>query len=422
MAKEAGTGSTEINPNAEVGAEPVQDRNAGEAVTFDDVEAITSATPAKAVAESGDKTQKEQETKKAKDATPAKPAKHGEDEPMLPGSEKRAGASVEAEPVAAKKVKAWDGDKEVEFGESVEFVQKVAGQPERVNLRTLLDNYSGRTNWDRKNNELSRSKKEFDENYQLVNSRITEAFEASKSGDPDKFITTMATLAGKDPVTAKKELMQPLIDWAMELADKSPAERDALLKEMELDTYKKMHESNTIEDQRRKQQAQLQQKAAMAKESYGISDQDYGAAINAIAQGRNAAEIDPMEVVQYHCDAISYAAVKAAMPGTMAEYESLSAEADRTGDAFTMDKARAIEDRVKRIWGRLRAMAMHERLQYSDLVDITKEAYGENTKPGEKEAKNLARKAAQAGTTPKAGALREPDDLISFDQLRPGAE
>lgn len=191
-----------------------------------------------------------------------------------------------------KAIKARLGDERFELDETMEFMAKVDGKREKVNLRTLIDNYSGKTAWDRKFTELGQQKKHFEqeatqfkaERDQIVSSITQARAKIEKAlkggGDPREGINYLLDLMGYDTYNFNVALTNAMYGDVAMLSNMTEEAREAYWYKKELE-YTKSRNGN-LEQTRRAEQEKLahRQNVENLRRTHGVSEEAFTKAFN----------------------------------------------------------------------------------------------------------------------------------------------
>jgi hypothetical protein len=135
----------------------------------------------------------------------------------------------------AKKLRMRMGEDLFNIDSNSTFKIKVDGEQVDVELQDLINNYSGKTAWDKKFTELGKEKKavEFEKNTvvkqkeQLIQ-HLTQALDPIK--DPNKnpldSLLYLVELSGEDPYNAYRRIMEANLDTISELYDMDETQRE----------------------------------------------------------------------------------------------------------------------------------------------------------------------------------------------------
>lgn len=171
---------------------------------------------------------------------------------------------------AIKKLMARIEEQELEVPAAAKFKHKVDGNEIEVDLQELLNNYSGKSAWDKKFSELDKERKSYQEDLNLVNKYIGEFAHKSKT-NPVEALEFLAEQIGLDPYEYRKSLRMQFADKFKPYLDMSPEERELQNQREELE-YLRQHrerEANRVKEQRR--QAELHQQFERVEKEHGIS-------------------------------------------------------------------------------------------------------------------------------------------------------
>ncbi len=291
---------TSMNPNVPVGAEATTASKANSAVTFDDVADQKEAPKPRPKLVKDDKEEKEPKTKPVRsgakdeadsfseaddDAEPAK-AKPKEK------SEKDDGKDDKAAPKAAKpKVhKLKSGEQAYDVAGDALVTVTIDGKKEEVKLQDIIDNHSGKTNWDRKFNELRNERTEFTKQRESMNSLVKNLYEKSQK-DPEAAWDFLAELNKQDPAKLKIGILRQQFEEMKALYDMDEPSRERWFKEKELDFRDKAHTNREKANSEREAQVAEETSRADAAKKYGIGDDEWANATKLVHQ--YLSKVDP---------------------------------------------------------------------------------------------------------------------------------
>lgn len=283
---------SDVNPNVDVGEETSVEAGFGEdgLTSFDDMEAVMSeeTAPQAEAAEPAEKVEAEAKKDVSSDTQ--------EDEVSAEDDKEEAEATEEE----IKLIKAMKGENEHELPEDVVFLQKVNGVEEEVTLRELLNDYSGRTDYNRKYNEFGKEKQELKEQRFQLDNRVNTFIEKSKESTLDG-LAYLAESAGADPVEFIKGLKQGLVPDLEQYMNMSQAEKDAYDSKQELEILKKSNDTRSSQEQQMKEFQELEQQTLKQVEDLGIERQEYAAAYDRLVGSGTipSDQIGPEAVAQW---------------------------------------------------------------------------------------------------------------------------
>ena len=282
---------SDVNPNVAVSDESSVESGFGEngPTSFDEMEAVTESSEQALEAQDADEVEAE-----AKDVS----SDTQKEEVSAESDEKT--EEVAAEELELKLIKAMRGDQEVEIAEDAVFTQKVDGVDTEVSLRDLLNDYSGKTDYNKKYNEFGKEKQALKEQQFQLDNRVNTFIEKSKESTLDG-LAYLAETAGADPVEFIKGLKEGLVPDLESYMNMSPAEREAYDSKQELDILKKSNDTRASQAEQLKAHQELQSRVEAQVEELGLSNQEYAAAYDRLVGSQTipADQIGPEAVAQW---------------------------------------------------------------------------------------------------------------------------
>jgi hypothetical protein len=273
--------SKEALGNTEVVAEPTVTVGSGETATFDSIDAAMNQTAPKAErAKPEPKAKAEKAPAKETDKPKAKAKEEAEDDGEEAEAEETDDSEGEeaAKPAQgaakAKIYKVKSGDKDVEISSDTAFKVPVDGKKEDVPLQELIDNYSGKVNYDRKFSELDRDKKTFQTEKQGLH-EFANKLVAKAGENPERAFDFAAHMAGKDPVEFKTAILNDQIRMLTPYFELDENGRKEFLRETVL-RWREEKLSLTEAEEKEKSAADASKaELSQALDKYGISQGDY---------------------------------------------------------------------------------------------------------------------------------------------------
>lgn len=401
-----------VNPNVSVGDEDHKEVRGGETVSFDDLEAVDAPDPGEVA---DDKEEEKEEggddsKREAKDGSGSKQDDSSEEEGEREASDQSLDPDAAPDPVQqpVRMFKAQTGDDELELSGDTVFHQKVAGKTEQVTLSEVLDNYSGKVNWDRKYNELHQQKvevqkrsDEIEGNYNQLSSMIDKMVEQTKD-DPLAFYDIVAEIHEVDPVSLKMQYIENLFKDLEHFERMSDNERQIFKERKKLEFERGYIDRQKSFEKQTKEEAQRNQELAEVCERYGLSDEEYRDAHEQAAKYLTEGDRAPTTKEVIFADRY-----RKAMDLTDEIRSDWVKSLDPTNEADSRNYQRFVEY-VANLW-------MEEGTTKEDLTEIIQDAFGTNS------AENLGRKVRKTQPSPQSNVSQpkppKRNVLTSFDDL-----
>lgn len=292
--------------NQEVDLAPEAHEDAG-ALSFDELDQLTDGREEESLLNAAKKEIK----KEAKENKPqAKREDH--DEEADKGAEAEEGES-EAFEQEIKRILAKQGENDLELAANTLFRQKVDGEEVDVELQELLNNYSGKVSYDKKFQEFSSKKKEFDDyknkydnDIQQINSYINDFAQKFRQNDALGALEYFAEFAGMKPYEFRRELLNQLVP---EMERRSVMTEDQIKAEelaFQNEYLMRQHESAQKQSQEQQALRELENEIVRVQEAHGISDEDFENAYNELMEIDYDGEINPATVAEYYMHSAAY--------------------------------------------------------------------------------------------------------------------
>ena len=369
--------NVEVGQQAEGNSAPVG------ITSFDEVSDVVHKVEAAAKAE---KTEANKEVAKVAEKVAEKVAKKLGEEEEKSAETKEEETSQEESTIKAKPIKAFDGDKEIELNPEMLIEYKVDGKLEKMTLADLRNEISGKTNWDRKNNDFHKTKKSFEDQVKFVNEQVDNILKLAQE-KPEAALFELARLAGKSPEEYSK-MLAGTMEGATRWSDMSQEQQRAAMIEAENAGFKadaerrrKIDESNKLEMQRTESLNVLANELKLTEDDFKILSEDLL---------RHAQIANPTSEHIYTAWLFK-----------------------NTAEAFQSVAPQAIKENPSLFNEAAQVLLQNGIRNKEDIESIIKQAYGDDDS-----ARKVGRKvASQAPKTASAATGQKKAEVVSFDDI-----
>ena len=378
---------SEINENAvqeinqEVDLAPEANENAS-VLSFDELDQLTDGRQgAELLSES------------KKESAP----KENKSEPKAESKSEESEVTEEEIKEEIKKILARQGEDDVELYANTVFKHKVDGEEVDVELQELLNNYSGKVSYDKKFQEFSSEKRDFEEyresydnDIQTINGYINNFAEKIKSNDALGALEYFAEFAGMKPHEFRKELVQQIAPEVFRINEMSPEQLEAEELRVQNEYLLRQQESDQQRSQQQQVQQELELEIANVQEAHNISDEDFENAYQELIDGDFEGSITPAVIADYYNHSMAF---------SKAEY-ALS----------QIDPMLAQQDNILETLQKI--VMENPSFDNEDLVEIVQDVYGDIVKTA---SKAVSKKASPKKQVQKAVSSKE--DYLDWDDL-----
>lgn len=372
--------------NQEVNLAPEAHEDAG-ALSFDELDTLTDGR-------SG-----EELVKEAKQVGKEKTEKN---EPPIEAeskSEKTEEASEEEIKEEIKRILARQGEEDLELYANTSFRHKVDGEEVNVELQELLNNYSGKVSYDRKFQEFSEKKKEFD-SYKVAYDKdieqiytVIENFKNSmQNKDAMGALNYFANFAGMKPYEFREQMIRSLAPEVVRMSQMSEAQLLNERLQAENEYLLQQQESEQAKLKEQQAQRELLQEIKQIQEAHGISDEDFRNAYQELKESDYADKIDTATIAAYYVGKQTYSKATSIL--------------SQVNPSFTSD--------TKIVESLQRVIVENPSFDDNDLMDIVKEAFG-NYK--ETASKTVSKKAKQPPKKQETKESQSKQDYLDWEDL-----
>jgi hypothetical protein len=277
-------------------------------VTFDDFEAMETSREELADA----KVESKKETKRwSKKETVQK----GEGKEAKEPAKKEAKAESKTEELTEKEIKklvARFGDDAYDIPSESTIKHKIDGKDTEVTVQELLNNYSGKTSWDKKFSEVDKTQKqvmaeknEYTQAITGLSEMVKNSLRETDPSDPRVAVSKMLDLLGQDKQTFYNRLKETMIpDWES-WSNMSDQERQSYELEQDNKFFKNELESVKLRDQQQATRLDLQKKFEQIRETHGLTEQNLVEAYNWGNERQLQGLDDPQKIAEIAMDRIA---------------------------------------------------------------------------------------------------------------------
>ncbi len=288
--------------NTEVGSESTIEKSGSSSdfTTFDDMENIGNENPEAKPKSKVDKEMNVDDKKDDKkvDKKPA-PDKKEQDKSTDDATSKKTGQSADdkkaADAAAASKIlKFKNGDADLDVPASAKVTVKIDGKDEVVDVQTLVNEYSGKTNFGRKAQELDTEKKTFYAERQELNDGIDTLYDlAITKKDPMSAVAYLSDMLGGDGVKTVQEIQTQMFKDFEELMKLTPEQRAAKQEKDRADLLQKKLDQGKSLEAKKGEQAKVAKRVDEIKTKYSMNDDQFKETHEALKKLVEAKDLTP---------------------------------------------------------------------------------------------------------------------------------
>lgn len=305
----------------------------------------------------------------------------------------------------SKKLRIRMGEDLFNIDSDATFKVKVDGEMQEVTAQELINNYAGKTAWDKKFTEIGKEKKalEFEKTAltkekQTLSTYLKNALAPlkDKEGNPLDSLMYLVEMSGEDPYNAYRRIMEANLDELGKLLDMTETERELYFHKKKDELYTGIAKKRQVREQEEQTFNQVRQKVDSLRQTFKVSEDQFVEASEELEDIYKSAGLDVNEL-DYEA-VVDYASLKphiAVVKELVAPYEDNISEG-KYGDVVA-DLSRKLRD------GSLDKAAIEEVLKRNFSVE--EEVKELNTKVYSKEKKAPAKKPLK----------QEPEKFESFD-------
>jgi hypothetical protein len=306
----------------------------------------------------------------------------------------------------SKKLRMRMGNELFNVDSEATFKVKVDGELMEVPVQELINNYSGKTAWDKKFTEIGKEKKVLETEKAQILSQKQELSEhvkkaiaplKDKDANPLDSLMYLVEISGEDPYTAYRRIMEANLEEISTLMDMTETERELHFHKKKDELHSSIARKRQEAQQKEQTFKQVVQKVDQLRQSFNVSEDDFVDASEELERIYTEAKLDVNNITEEAI--VDYASLRphiATVKELIAPYEDNLSE-QKYGDVVAT-LSRYLRD------GKTDVAAVKEILKRNYSV--------------EEDVKELNTKVYQKqGAKPKSKVSKdsEPSGLESFD-------
>lgn len=209
------------------------------------------------------------------------------------------------------------GDELFNVESDATFPVKIDGKVENVPVQELINNYSGKTAWDKKFTEIGKEKKNLEFEKAQVTAQKNNLVEHVNKAllplkDPNKnpldSLLYLVEMSGEDPYTAYRRIMEANLDELSNLMDMTETERELHFHKKKDELYGKVAKQRQAKMSEEYSFNQLAQKVEKLRQAHNVSEDEFVDASEELEASFKASGLDPESITEE--DVVDYASLK----------------------------------------------------------------------------------------------------------------
>lgn len=270
---------------------------------------------------------------------------------------------------------------------------KIDGKTEEIPMQELINNYSGKTAWDKKFTEIGKEKKTLEVEKAQVTKQSEElkahvakalAPLRAKDGNPMDSLLYLVEMSGDDPYNAYRRIMESNLGELGKLMDMGDVERELYFHKKKDELYSDVAKKRQGKLQEEQTFNQVVQKVDSLRQSFNVTEDAYVDASDELEEIYAASKLNVNDIT--HEAIVDYASLKphiAVVKGLIEQYEDNISEG-KYGDVVAelsryLRDGKADEASIKQILAR--NFSVEE-----DVKELNSKVYGKSAKAPVKKA------------------------------------
>lgn len=315
--------------------------SAGEAVSFDQLDAVQSNT-------ANLPKEPEKANKKAAKETKSAEKKEEEDDSSDEKPEKKADAkqAVEKDKKPAKIYKVKLGEKLVDVSADGSIEIEKDGKAIPVTVQDLVNDFHGKSEISRRLTEIDLNKKRNEADRKTIDSFVDKMSQFYRDDKPLEAVDFILSTAGLDPAIYRMKLLEQLAPEVEAMSTKTPEEKKAYHLELENQYLKRQQQNRDAELAKSKELSAIEQQVAKVRQSRNLDEKQFYQLYRELVDlhGKNENELTPEDVAEYADRKMIEGHITEQIKATNPEYEEIEALTAALADEMLSNSSLTIED------------------------------------------------------------------------------
>lgn len=370
----------EVNESVDLSPDAHQD---AESLSFDDLDALTDGRSDAEIVNEASKIKEEGE----------------KNEPIAEAesNSKEEEASEKAVEEEIKKLIAKYGEEELEIASSAIFKHKVDGEEVDVELQELLNNYSGKVSYDKKFQEFSTQKKEFetyktdyDRDIEAITNYVNNFKEKMSSDNPIAALDYFAEFSGMKPHEFRRQLINAMIPEVNRVSQMSAEQYKNEYLKAENSYLQRQQESENARLQEEQSRSELQNEIKQVQEAHNMTEEAFLSSFQELSESGYEGEITPQAVAEYY----------------------MHSQAFSKADTILSQINESLASDEKIVESLQKVIVENPNFDDNDLLDIVQEVYGNVREESSKKVSKKVEKPAK-----KQAVSQQKQEYVDWDDL-----
>lgn len=237
-----------------------------------------------------------------------KAGEDSEDEDQDPADKKAAAAKKgkdgkdDADAAGKPKViKMKNGDADLDVPANAKITVKIGGKDETFDLQEVVNEFSGKTHWNRKWQELDTEKKTFHAERTELQSGIDTLYDlAVTKNQPMDAIALLAEMLGGDGVKTVQDLQAKMMGEFEALAKLTPEQKAAKQEKDRADLLERKLNNRKAADAKKSSTEAIAKRVDAIKQKHGISDERFNELYEQLGKTTKAEDLTPEFIGMVH--------------------------------------------------------------------------------------------------------------------------
>lgn len=197
------------------------------------------------------------------------------------------------------------------------FPVKIDGKVENVNVQELINNYSGKTAWDKKFTEVGKERKNlefetktFNSQKEKLNENMNKVLGPLKdaTGNPLESLLNLVEMSGDDPYTAYRRVMEANLEELSSLMDMNETERELFFHKKKDELQGKVAKQRQVRTNEETAFNQALDRVDKLRQAHNVSEDEFVDASEELEESFKASGLDPKGITE--ADVVDFASLK----------------------------------------------------------------------------------------------------------------